>query len=187
MQPAESGKSTDGDRVRPARVAEHRDRAYIPAMPEPVRILLIYGGHGGGRTLQMVDAVSLGLRESGEPVDLRLLPALEAGPDDLLWAQALLIGTPEHFGYMSGAVKDFMDRTFYPVEGKVESLPYAIFVSAGNDGSGAVTSIERIALGYKWKRVAEPLIVKGEVDAAAKQRCVELGQTMAAGLALGIF
>ena len=88
---------------------------------------------------------------------------------------------------MSGAVKDFMDRTFYPVEGKVEGLPYALFVSAGNDGTGAVTSIERIALGYKWKKVAEAVVVKGEIDDDARQRCRELGQTLASGLALGIF
>ncbi|MBB6093268.1 multimeric flavodoxin WrbA [Povalibacter uvarum] len=151
------------------------------------RILLIYGGHAGGRTLQMVQAVTMGILQSGEPVELRAQPALDADAEDLLWAEALLIGTPEHFGYMSGAVKDFMDRTFYPVEGKVEGLPYAIFVSAGNDGTGAVTSIERIALGYQWKKVAEPVIVKGEVDGEAMQRCAELGQVMAAGLALGVF
>ncbi|HEY6643117.1 flavodoxin family protein [Povalibacter sp.] len=151
------------------------------------RILLIYGGHAGGRTLQMVEAVTTGILMSGEPIELRPQPALDADADDLLWAQALLIGTPEHFGYMSGAVKDFMDRTFYPAEGKVDGLPYALFVSAGNDGTGAVTSIERIALGYRWKPIAAPLIVKGEVDDAARQRCMELGQSVASGLALGIF
>jgi multimeric flavodoxin WrbA len=151
------------------------------------RLLLIYGGHEGGRTAQMLAAVREGIESSGETVELRVLPALSAGASDLLWAQGLLIGTPEHFGYMSGAVKDFMDRTFYPVEGQVEGLPYALFVSAGNDGSGAVTSIERIALGYKWKRVAEPLIVKGDVDEQARHRCIELGQMMSAGLALGVF
>lgn len=150
-------------------------------------LLLIYGGHAGGRIYQMVDAVKQGVEDAGEAIDLRALPALQAGVEDLLWAQGLLIGTPEHFGYMSGAVKDFMDRTFYPVENKVEGLPYAVFVSAGNDGTGAVNSIERIAPGYKWKRIAEPLIVKGAITQDARQRCIDLGQTMAAGLALGIF
>lgn len=163
-------------------------RAYSVRMAaDAKRILLIYGGHAGGRTLQLVQAVTRGILQAGEPVELRAQPALDAGIDDLLWAQGLLIGTPEHFGYMSGAVKDFMDRTFYPAEGKVEGLPYAVFVSAGNDGTGAVSSIERIAVGYKWKKIADPLIVKGEVDAAAMQRCAELGQAMAAGLALGVF
>jgi multimeric flavodoxin WrbA len=155
-------------------------------------VLIIFGGHAGGRTLQLVEAVQRGvlIEDDGgatRAIEVRTLPALAAGIDDLLWADALLIGTPEHFGYMSGAVKDFMDRTFYPAEGKVDALPYALFVSAGNDGTGAVSSIERIALGYKWKRVAEPLIVKGDVTDADLLRCEELGQTVALGLGLGIF
>ncbi len=88
---------------------------------------------------------------------------------------------------MSGAVKDFMDRTFYPAEGKVDGLPYALFVSAGNDGTGTVRAIERIATGYRWKAIADPVIVVGEPDAPALARCRELGQTLAAGLALGLF
>jgi len=152
-----------------------------------MHLLLIYGGHGGGRTAAMVSAVVEGIEKAAEAIDCRVKSALEAGIDDLLWAQGLLIGTPEHFGYMSGAVKDFMDRTFYPAEGRVEALPYALFVSAGNDGSGAVNAIERIALGYKWKRVAEPLIVRGDLKPEDLERCRELGQTFAAGLAYGVF
>lgn len=148
---------------------------------------MIHGGHAGGKTQRLVAAVEQGVLAADESIELRVLPALEAGIDDLLWANALLIGTPEHFGYMSGAVKDFMDRTFYPAEGKVDGLPYAIFVSAGNDGRGAVAAIDRIALGYKWKKVAEPVIVVGDPTDADLQRCAELGQTMAAGLGLGIF
>lgn len=158
------------------------------AMPSATHrhLLLIYAGHAGGRIHAMVEAVKQGVAEAGEDVELRALPALEAGVDDLLWAHGLLIGTPEHFGYMAGAIKDFFDRTFYPVQGRVDALPYAIFVSAGNDGTGAVTSIERIALGYRWKRCAEPLIVIGEPSDTDRQRCAELGQTLAAGLALGV-
>ncbi|MBM0103982.1 flavodoxin family protein [Steroidobacter sp. S1-65] len=149
-------------------------------------LLLIYAGHAGGRTHEMVAAVKRGVADAGEDLELRALPALQAGVDDLLWANGLLIGTPEHFGYMAGAIKDFFDRTFYPAQGRVEGLPYAMFVSAGNDGTGAVAAIERIALGYRWKQCAEPLIVKGELSAADLQRCAELGQTFAAGLALGV-
>lgn len=158
------------------------------AMPSSSRphLLLIYAGHAGGRTHAMVEAVKQGVADAGDDVELRALPALEAGVDDLLWAHGLLIGTPEHFGYMAGAIKDFFDRTFYPVQGRVDALPYAIFVSAGNDGTGAVTSIERIALGYRWKQCAEPLIVKGDPSDTDRRRCAELGQTLAAGLALGV-
>lgn len=149
-------------------------------------LLLIHASQTG-RTGQLTRAVTDGAAEFADEVELRVQPALEAGIEDLLWANGLLVGTPENFGYLSGAVKDFLDRTFYPAEGKTVGLPYAMFVSAGNDGTGAVNALERIALGYGWNRVAEALIVRGEVDGPALAKARELGQTLAAGLALGIF
>lgn len=150
-------------------------------------LLLVFGGHAGGRTEVLTRAVREGVDEAAAEVELCSKPALEAGPEDLLWAHGLLIGTPEHFGYMSGAVKDFFDRTFYPVEGRTEGLPYALYVSAGNDGTGTVASVERIATGYRWKAIAPALIVRGAVTDEAIGRCRELGGAMAQGLALGIF
>lgn len=151
------------------------------------RILLIHGGHAGGRTERLVAAVAAGVREADDAVELAVRPALEAGLEDLLACRGLLIGTPEHFGYMSGAVKDFFDRTFYPAEGKTEGLPYGLFVSAGNDGTGTVRAVERIVTGYRWKAIAEPVVIVGAPDEAHLARCRELGQTMAAGLSAGIF
>lgn len=150
-------------------------------------ILLIHGGHAGGHTETLCDAVCEGVAAAQEAIELRRLPALQAGIDDLLWCQGLLIGTPEHFGYMSGAVKDFFDRTYYPAEGRTLALPYALFVSAGNDGRGTVSAVERIATGYSWQRIADAMIVRGKPAAADLEQCRELGQTMAAGLALGVF
>ena len=113
--------------------------------------------------------------------------ALEAGLDDLLAADAVIFGTPENFGFMSGGLKDFFDRTFYPAQGRVDRLPYAIFVVAGNDGTGAVTSIQRIARGYPMREVADPVVVRGEPTQHDVLRCEDLGQALAAGFALGIF
>jgi multimeric flavodoxin WrbA len=151
------------------------------------RILLVYGGHPGGRTDRLRGAVEAGVRDAGEGVALTTRPALECGPQELLAAHGLLLGTPEHFGYMSGALKDFFDRTFYPTEGRTAGLPYALFVSAGTDGTGTVRGVERIATGYGWSSVAQPLIVIGDPDAAALGRARELGATLAAGIAAGIF
>ena len=119
--------------------------------------------------------------------EVRLLRAADAKPEDLLWAEGLLLGTPENFGYMSGGMKDFLDRTFYQVEGQILSLPYAIFISAGNDGSGALRAIRRIANGYPFKEVQEPVIAQGEVTDEHLGSCEELGMTLAAGLEAGIF
>lgn len=117
----------------------------------------------------------------------RFLKAADAGVEDLLWAHALLLGTPENFGYMSGAIKDFLDRTYYPCEGKVESLPYAVFISAGNDGAGALSSIERIARGYPLRQIQDAIICKGEVTPEAIEACETLGLTVAAGLEMGVY
>jgi multimeric flavodoxin WrbA len=154
------------------------------------RLLLVHGGHPGGRTERLRHAVVAGIAgvvAAGESLELRERPALQAGIEDLLWADGLLLGTPEHLGYISGALKDFFDRTFYPAEGRTEGRPYALFVSAGNDGSGTAAAVTRIATGYRWTPIAEPLVVVGDPDAAALARCEELGATMAAGLCAGIF
>jgi NAD(P)H-dependent FMN reductase len=152
---------------------------------EQRRLLVVFHSQGGSLA-RMTEAVARGASRVDD-VTVRVVRALEAGVDELLWAQAILFGTPENFGYMSGALKDFFDRTFYPAQGKVNGLPYALFVKAGNDGSGAVSSIERIVRGYPLRAVAEPLIVRGEVTDADLARCEELGETIAAGLSLGIF
>ncbi len=149
------------------------------------KLLIVYHSQGGG-TRKMADAVLAGAQEE-TGVETRMRPALEADVEDLLGTDAVIFGTPENFGYMSGALKDFFDRTFYPAQGKVDQLPYALFVKCSNDGSGAVFNIERIAKGYPLRRVAEPVVHQGDVDQTILDRCHELGHTLAAGLALGIF
>jgi multimeric flavodoxin WrbA len=161
----------------------------------PARLLLVYGGHAGGRTDRLraaaVEGIAAAAAEAlaadGTVVELRERRALDATVDDLLWAGGVLLGTPEHFGYMSGALKDFFDRTFYPAEGRKEALPVALFVSAGNDGRGTVSAVERIVSGYRWNWVVPPLIVVGEPDAQVIATARELGATVAAGLAAGMF
>lgn len=150
-------------------------------------LLIVYHTQTG-RTGQLAEAAHRGATDAlVSEVEVRLLKAGSAGPEDLLWADGLLLGTPENFGYMSGGMKDFLDRTFYPVEGKILSLPYAIFISAGNDGTGALRAIRRIANGYPFKEVQEPVIARGEVTSDHVARCEELGLTLAAGLEAGIF
>ena len=151
----------------------------------PHHLLIVYHSQTG-HTRTMARAVLRGARRTPE-VETRLKMALRAGLDDLLWAHGLLLGTPENFGYMSGALKNFLDRTYYPAQGKVDGLPYAVFISAGNDGRGALSSIERIARGYPLKPVCEPIIARGEPGTEVLQHCEELGETMASGVAWGIF
>ena len=149
-------------------------------------LLIVYASQTC-RTLQMALAALRGAKQLANEVEVRFEHGLHANIDDLLWCDGLLLATPENFGYMAGAMKDFLDRTYYPAQGKVEGLPFAVLISAGNDGSGALTAIERIARGYPLTRVIEPIIAKGELDDAVLARCEEMGQTMAAGIAYGVF
>ncbi|RLA40519.1 MAG: flavodoxin [Gammaproteobacteria bacterium] len=139
-----------------------------------------------GNTRQLAEAVAAGAREE-EGLIVSLKTAFNAELEDLLSADGLLFGTPENFGYMSGALKDFFDRTYYPAEPHQINLPYGVFISAGNDGTGAVREIDRIVKGYPLRRVAEPVIANGEVSPQHLQQCRELGLSMAAGLVMGIF
>ncbi len=141
-----------------------------------------------GKMQRMAEAVERGARHQDiSGVEVRVGLALESGEEDLLWADALLLGTPENFGYMSGGMKDFLDRTFYPCEGKLEGMPFAMFISAGNDGTGALNAIRRIANGFAFREVQEPVLVVGDLSDAHLEACETLGMSMAAGLELGMY
>ncbi len=136
----------------------------------------------------MADAVIAGAtHQDVAGVDVRVKSALDADADDLLWADGFILGTPENFGYMSGAMKYFLDRVYYPCENKINGRPYALFVRAGNDGSGAISSLRRILTGLAVREVQEPVLIAGEFDESRLAECEELGLTLAAGLEAGVF
>ncbi len=148
-------------------------------------LLIVYHTHGV-KTAKMAEAIERGARsEPGVKVVVRR--CADAGPEDLLAADALILGTPENFGYMSGMMKDFLERVFYPCEGKVNGRPWALFVGAGQDGSGAVTSVERIVAGLRLEKKSEPIIGLKELTPEILSQCEELGAAFATGLSLGIF
>ena len=122
-------------------------------------------------------------------VKVTLKRATDATLQDLLECDGLAIGSPEYFGYMAGLVKDFFDRTYNEARERKEIFkkPYVVFISAGNDGTGALSHIERIAMGYQFKKVYAPVIARGVIDNAILEECGELGGTLAAGCEAGIY
>jgi len=150
--------------------------------------LLIVSHTPSANSQVLTDAV---VRGAGHPditgIELRVTSALATSAEDVLWANGLIVGTTENFGYMSGGMKDFFDRIYYPCLEKTQGLPYSLYIRAGNDGNGAKTSIERIVTGLRWKRVQEPLICAGDFRDTFVNACEEFGLTMAAGLDAGIY
>ena len=150
--------------------------------------LLIVAHVPSENTTRLRDAVVEGAQAPEiEGVEARALTPFEAGPDDILAADGVILGTTENLGYMSGALKDFFDRSYYPVLEKTEGLPYCLYIRAGHDGTGTRRGVETIVTGLRWRQVQEPLICRGEWQESFVDDCRELGMAMAAGLEAGIF
>ena len=154
--------------------------------PPDKTLLVVWHSQSGG-TAALADAVIAGARDDQiAGVDVVVRDALAASVDDVRACQAILLGTPENFGYMSGALKYFFDRIYYPCLDQTRGLPYALFVKARDDGQGAPRSVERIVAGLGWKAVQPALVVVGNLEDHHLEAAHELGQTMAASLELGI-
>ncbi|MFN4118286.1 flavodoxin family protein [Acidovorax sp.] len=168
-------------------------------MPAPAKTLLIVYHSMTGGTRQMAEAAQQGAQDAEPGMPVRLLHAADAHPADVLAADGYVFATPENLAAISGLMKDFFDRSYYPVLDRVNGRPYAALVCAGSDGSNAARQLARIATGWRLRAVADPLIVcthaqtpkailaPKHIADADLQRCRELGAALATGLAMGIY
>jgi multimeric flavodoxin WrbA len=160
-------------------------------------VLIIYHSHTGG-TAQMAQAAARGA-DTEPTIVTKLRAATATQPEDLLAADAYLFASPENLAAISGMMKDFFDRTYYPLLGRIEGRPYTSLICAGSDGQNAARQIARIATGWRLKPIAAPLIIctnaqtpeailaPKTINPADLAACETLGLTLAAGLAAGIF
>lgn len=154
----------------------------------PDKTLLIVAHAPSPNTQKLRDALAAGARhEDIEGVDVRVVSPFEAGPDDVKAAGAIILATTENLGYMSGALKDFFDRIYYPCLEETQGLAYALVIRAGHDGTGTRRAVESITTGLRWRAVQEPLLCRGEFREDFVSQCTEQGTAIAAGLEAGIF
>jgi multimeric flavodoxin WrbA len=152
------------------------------------RRLLVVAHSPSENTRRLSEAVLRGARAPEiAGVETLLRPPLEAVPEDVLAAQAIILGTTENLGYMSGALKDFFDRIYYPCLERKQGLPYMLYIRAGMDGTGTSRAVERITTGLRWRAVQPHLICRGAFREEFVGQCEDLGTLMAAGLEAGIF
>lgn len=170
---------------------------YAAPMEARKTLLIVYHSLTNG-TRQMAEAARAGAQEDGS-VEVRLLHASAAGPEDVLSADGYVFATPENLGAMSGQLKDFFDRSYYGALDRINGRPYASLICAGSDGENAARQIARIATGWRLKMVAEPLIVcthaqtpeailaPKQIGAEDLEQCRALGEALAGGLSIGVF
>lgn len=163
-----------------------------------MKTLLIVYHSMTGATLQMARAAAVGAAAEGS-LTVELMQAVETGADEVLGADGYLFAGPENLAAISGMLKDFFDRTYYACLERLNGRPYAAMIGAGSDGQNAARQIERIAMGWRLKPIAPPLIVCTYAQTPEEilrpklvtdrdlQRCEELGAMLATGLSLGIF
>ena len=159
------------------------------------RLLIVYHSRTGG-SQQMAEAAAKAARAE---IETKLMKAEDAGPEDLFAADGYLFCAPENLASLSGLMKEFFDRCYYPVLGQIEGRAYVQMICAGSDGENAARQLARIATGWRLREVQPALIVctyaqTPEAILAAKaipevelEKCREIGQALGAGLAMGAF
>ena len=152
------------------------------------KTLLIVSNTPSSNTQALADAAVRGASHVDiNNIEVKYLSPFDTTPEDVMNCDAILLGTTENFGYMSGAMKDFFDRILYPCLEHTEALPYAIFIRAGLDGTGTEIAMQKIISGLKWKQAQDVIVCQGEFKDEFVGQVEELGMSMAAGLEMGIF
>ena len=158
------------------------------SLADSSRKLLIVAHVPSANTKTLCDAVVAGATSPEiDNVQVVVRTPFEATAEDVLATDAIILGTTENLGYMSGALKDFFDRIYYPCLEEKQGLPMAVYIRAGHDGTGTRRAIDTITTGLKWKAVQAHLVFRGDWDEGFVEQCRDLGMAMAAGLEAGVF
>lgn len=163
------------------------------------QLLILWHSRTGGSEAMARAAFEGAGSEAGAEGEVRILRAGEAGAEDLLAAAGYLFCGPENLAGLSGEMKEFFDRCYYPALGRIEGRPYAQMICAGSDGTGAAGQLARIATGWRLREVqplmivntkaqtAEEILAPKVLDAVTRAACRELGAGLMAGIASGIW
>lgn len=159
------------------------------------RLLIVWHSRTGASEAMAFEAA----HAAQDEIRVDLLRADDTTVEDVLAAAAFLFVCPENLGTMSGSMKEFFDRSYYPVLGRIEGRPYGTIIAAGSDGTGAERQLDRIVTGWRLNRVIDPLIVNFDAQDAVSilapkrvsneivEKCREIGATLGAGAAMGVF
>ncbi|MDN2501010.1 flavodoxin [Nocardia sp. 852002-20019_SCH5090214] len=131
----------------------------------------------------MFEAVVAGATDPEiEGVEVVRRAALAVTASDVLAADGYVLGTPANLGYMSGALKHAFDTFYYPCLDSTRGRPFGVYIHGNQGTEGAERSITTVTTGMGWQQAAAPVIVTGQPGKDDREKCWELGATIAAQL-----
>ncbi len=151
------------------------------------KTLLIVAHAPSANTKKLAEAAFDGANHADIDINVIMKSPQQTQPEDILAADALLLGTTENLAYMAGLTKDFFDRCYYPVLEKKQGMPFALYIRAGFDGTGTKRAMKTIITGLRWKQIQDTLILKGDWQDEFIEQVAELAMTLAAGVEAGIY
>ncbi len=151
------------------------------------KTLLIVAHAPSPNTQKLVQAAYDGANNPDIDINVILKSPQDTQPEDVLAADALLLGTTENLAYMAGLTKDFFDRCYYPVLEEKQGMPFAVYIRAGHDGTGTKLALKTIMTGLRWSWIQEALILQGDWQDSFAEQVEELAMTLAAGVEAGIY
>ncbi|MGP9557408.1 flavodoxin family protein [Psychrobacter sp. AOP7-A1-24] len=151
------------------------------------KILLIVAHAPSPNTQKLAQAAYDGANHPDIDINVILKSPQDTQPEDVLAADALLLGTTENLSYMAGLTKDFFDRCYYPVLEEKQGMPFAVYIRAGHDGTGTKRAMDTIITGLRWNQIQDTLILQGEWQDSFFEQVEALAMTLAAGVEAGIY
>ena len=151
------------------------------------KILLIVAHAPSNNTQKLAQAAYNGANHPDIAINVLLKSPQDTQPEDIMAADALLLGTTENLSYMAGLTKDFFDRCYYPVLEEKQGMPFALYIRAGFDGTGTKLAMKTIITGLRWNQIQDTLILKGDWQEVFVEQVEELAMTLAAGVEAGIY
>ena len=151
------------------------------------KTLLIVAHAPSPNTQKLAQAAYDGANHPDIDITVILKSPQDTQPEDVLAADALLLGTTENLAYMAGLTKDFFDRCYYPVLEEKQGMPFAVYIRAGHDGTGTKLALKTIITGLRWSWIQEALILQGDWQDSFAEQVEELAMTLAAGVEAGIY
>jgi multimeric flavodoxin WrbA len=140
------------------------------------RILITYSSRTG-TTKKLANCVSEGAKQvSGVTVELK--KAENVTEEDVINADGYAIGSPSHFGFLSGRILTLL-ADLYSVRHKLAGKPIAVFTTGTGGQVMTLENIERVVGVFNPRFIKPGIAVEGTPREVDELQAAKLGEKLA--------